>query len=189
VARVAELLDGFPTDWYLCGGWAVDAWLGRTTREHKDVDIAVFREALPAVLDHFADWALLAHDARLPDDDQQWTGRPVKLPAHIHARHDDVDLDIQVNERIRGRWQLSRRPQVTADAQRSVGQSAWALPVLSPEIVPFYKAEDTRPHDQQDFNALLPLLDRRQTLWLRQAVGRVHPRHDWLDALISRWFA
>jgi hypothetical protein len=183
VARVVAILEGFPADWYLCGGWAVDAWLGRETREHKDVDIAVFQDALPALLAHLDGWDLLAHDARLPDDDEEWAGRPVKLPAHIHARRDEIDLDVQVNERSGGRWRLSRRPRVSIALDRAAGPSAWGLPVLRPEALLFYKAEDTRPRDDADFQALLPLLDRRQAAWLRRAIERVQPGHAWLGTL------
>jgi lincosamide nucleotidyltransferase A/C/D/E len=34
-------------DWWLDGGWGVDALLGRQTREHQDVDIVLSREAVP----------------------------------------------------------------------------------------------------------------------------------------------
>ena len=44
LARVAALMSTFRPRWSLCGGWAVDAWLGRQTRDHADIDIAVFRD-------------------------------------------------------------------------------------------------------------------------------------------------
>src|SRR4051812_38518760 len=30
-------------DYWLFGGWAVDFWVGRTTRDHNDIDAAVWR--------------------------------------------------------------------------------------------------------------------------------------------------
>ena len=42
--RVSELMGTLGRPWALCGGWAVDAWLGRVTREHLDVDLSVFEE-------------------------------------------------------------------------------------------------------------------------------------------------
>lgn len=41
-ARVFLTNQGF--DWYVCGGGAIDAFLGKQTRIHKDLDIAVFWE-------------------------------------------------------------------------------------------------------------------------------------------------
>jgi hypothetical protein len=32
----------FRSWWALCGGWAVDAWIGEQTRDRVDIDIATF---------------------------------------------------------------------------------------------------------------------------------------------------
>lgn len=42
-------------DWCVLGGWGVDALAGRTTREHKDLDVVLDVVALPAVLDLLAE--------------------------------------------------------------------------------------------------------------------------------------
>ena len=60
VAQVAQLMASFPADWYLCGGWGVDAWLGRQTRDHHDIEVAIFTEDQPAVFEHIAGWGLKA---------------------------------------------------------------------------------------------------------------------------------
>ncbi len=41
VRRVGGLLRDLRRGWYVCGGWALDLFLGRVTRAHKDVDVAV----------------------------------------------------------------------------------------------------------------------------------------------------
>lgn len=41
--QVGELLRDLPCPWYVCGGWALDLFLGRVTRVHKDVDVAIAR--------------------------------------------------------------------------------------------------------------------------------------------------
>ena len=43
VAKVCRALRDMPCGWYVCGGWAIDLFLGRVTRAHKDVDISVAR--------------------------------------------------------------------------------------------------------------------------------------------------
>jgi hypothetical protein len=61
--EVAELMAAFDRPWVLCGGWAVDAWIGRQTREHVDVDLAVFHDDQLALRDYLADgWLLNGHD-------------------------------------------------------------------------------------------------------------------------------
>lgn len=42
--RVAvALLAALPCPWFVAGGWAIDLHLGRATRPHGDVDVAVYR--------------------------------------------------------------------------------------------------------------------------------------------------
>ena len=42
IAALALTLNVAPVRYWLMGGWAVDAHLGRTTRRHSDIDFAVF---------------------------------------------------------------------------------------------------------------------------------------------------
>jgi hypothetical protein len=191
-------MSTFRPRWSLCGGWAVDAWLGRQTRDHPDVDIAVFQDDQRALLDHLAGWQLIAHDPQVADDTSEpWDGRHLDLPAHIHGRPpgargrlpDRLDaptqsgfsLDIQLNERSDRDWVFSRAPRITMPLRRCVHQSAWGLPALVPEVILFYKASELRRRDKLDFLALLPHLTDEQRDWLRNAISLVG--HPWLARL------
>jgi Aminoglycoside-2''-adenylyltransferase len=191
LARVADLMSTFDGIWYVCGGWAVDAWLGRQTRDHDDVDIVVFQDDLDALLAHLAGWQLNAHDSLTPDSVEQWDGRRLHLPAHIHARLGGSNLDIQVNERSGNDWLLSREPRIALDLRRSAAKSAWGLPTLFPEVILFFKATAYfgieglwgRPPDAADFLGLLPVLGTKQRGWLRDAISLAQPGHPWLSQL------
>ena len=63
IAALASSLNASPVRYWLMGGWAVDAHLGRTTRRHSDIDLAVFladRAELVDVLAKRVDDLLLA---------------------------------------------------------------------------------------------------------------------------------
>lgn len=194
LARLADLMSGFRPRWYLCGGWAVDTWLGGQTRDHADVDIAVFQDDQRAIFDHLAGWRLIAHDPNVAGDTRErWDGRRLDLPAHVHARSPDgLNLEVLLNERSGRDWVFSREPPVIMPLRRCARQSAWGLPTVVPEVLLFYKAtayfgdeelEGRRPQDEPDFLALLPHLAQRQGRWLREAVSQVHPGHPWLTEL------
>ena len=50
-------------------------------------------------------------------------------------------------------------------------------------IVLLFKSKEVRPKDQNDFDAVLPLLDARRRQWLADAIRHVDPTHRWLPAL------
>jgi hypothetical protein len=183
VANVARLMAGFSRPWALCGGWGVDAWLGRQTRDHDDIDLAVFEDGLEALRLHLDGWRLVAHDTTDDDGDTPWLGRRLYMPAHIHARNGDANLDIQVNEHDGDAWLLSREPRLVAEPARLAGACAWGLPALAPEVILFYKARELRQKDGVDFEALRHRLSGEQTRWLRGAIAGFDPAHAWLGAL------
>jgi hypothetical protein len=204
-------MSSFPAPWALCGGWAVDAWLGGQTRPHADNDLTVFEDDQRLLFEHLADWNLVAHDATLVGHSSaQWDGGALVLPAHIHARppgpanraaakawttppfvarQDGLDFDLQFNERRGDAMVLGHDP----DIDRPLGlaiRSVRGLPVLAPEVILFFKAtaywerdEYPREHDLTDFVALAPLLARGDAEWLRDAMRAVDPEHPWLPAI------
>lgn len=198
LTRAAELMASYRHSWFLCGGWAVDAWLGKLTRPHSDIDIAVFHDDQAALYKYLTGWDLIGHDPNVADDSRDpWHGRHLDLPAHIHANTaalDGVELDIQLNATIDGRWICRDDPLVTHELS-GLTVSPWQLPTAPPELVLFYKAGgnlDTnqldllRQHDEQDFRVLTPLLTSDQHRWLRNALERAHPDHPWSAQLTAR---
>jgi hypothetical protein len=191
VARVAALMSTFRQWWCLCGGWAVDAWLGRQTRDHVDVDVAVFDEDQRAIFEQLGGWRLIAHDERVDQETTEpWDGRRLVLPAHVHARSEDgSEFEVLVNERSGDDWILRGEPRITMPLARCVRSSSWDVPTAVPEVLLFYKGtayfgdeemRAKRGHDDVDFAALVDRLDRGTRAWLRDAIALLYPDHPWL---------
>jgi hypothetical protein len=197
-------MSGYGAPWALCGGWAVDAWLGRQSREHGDVDIAVFIQDQRALFEHLPGWQLLAHDpvfdAASPGSNAEWWDgrRRLNHSTHIHARppelsgpvpegglawaKDGFTMEFYLNDGAGDAWLLSDEPRITLPLRACVRPSPWGLPALVPEAVLFFKAAGfIRRRDQLDFEALWPLLTGEQRDWLRAAVERIG--HPWLKEL------
>jgi hypothetical protein len=188
-AQLIEMMSGYPAAWALCGGWAVDAWLGHKTRDHPDIDLAIFEDEQLAVLEHFRDWRLVGHDDAFGDHDTRWTGHHFEVPGHIIASRDGVELDFQLNERSADEWVLRRDPRITLSLTRCIVSSNWGVPIAGPEVTLYYKAEwngeggKFRPHDHADFEVALPRLDGAQRQWLHHAISSAWPDHPWLARL------
>jgi hypothetical protein len=194
VARVAEVMSSFRSWWALCGGWAVDAWLGEETRDHVDVDITVFEHDQRAVFEQLAGWNVIAHDAMVDQETTvPWDGRRLVLPAHVHARSDDaLELEVLVNTRSGDEWVLDAEPAIGVPISAATAVSPWGLPTVVPEILLFYKGTayfgdeemtKRRSHDDVDFEALVGRLIPAERAWLREAVSVRYPNHPWLPRL------
>lgn len=210
VADAARFMSSFERPWALCGGWAVDAWLGRVTRSHLDVDITLFVEDAPALLAGLPGWHFVAHDELEPLATTSWDGRALELPAHIHARppgsrnleiltrwvtppghqagEDGLDYDFELNEREGGACVLSRDPRIEIPMAGLFRHSPWGVPALAPEVIAYYKATayyrerggKERPHDLPDFEAMAALLDASSRRWLHAAITSRFAGHQWL---------
>ena len=210
-AWISDLMSGFAHPWFLCGGLAVDAWLGRTARQHGDLDIVVFHEDQPAIHRHLAGWNTVAdapNDTTPAADRPQWDGRPMdehhrwtwpETPAHIHARPNKEqaaapgaprELEVMIIERSGPQWLLYLQPRLARPIRECVRPSVRAIATVVPEVLMFYKATAywgdpryPRAHDESDFFALAPMLVEAQRAWLAQAISQFVPDHPWLPRL------
>ena len=194
VRRAVDTMADFGHPWFLCGGWAVDAWLGRVTREHADVDVAVFHDQQTALYQHVAAGVPIGHDDNVDDSTQEpWAGRWLDVPAHIHMTAPGIEWDFQLCEREGSDLVLRREPLHRLPLERAAGMTGWEVPALTPPVIVYYKAiaptwrnvprDAPRAHDALDFERLVPLLDVDDRAWLVECIGAVDASHPWLEAL------
>ncbi|WP_408903793.1 nucleotidyltransferase domain-containing protein [Rhodopila sp.] len=184
-AEVAQKLVGVEVPWCVVGGWAIDLFLGRQTRPHGDLEIAVARSDFPAIracLDAYAFHAVKSGEVRALSPEEP-------LPAEVNqawALDREAQLwrvDVMQEPGDRDTWVFRRDELITAPRRALVSSDA-AIPHLRPEGVLLYKAKACRPKDEADFAACLPSLDSSARRWLAQAIEKSHPNHAWLAALV-----
>lgn len=180
---VADILGDFDAPWWISGGWALDAFTG-TGRAHDDVDVAIFRTALPALRRATADrlhlWSAGSGALRPlndtfpdphPDSDQAWV-RANALSPWL--------LDILLTPDRDGDWVNRRDPTFSAP----LDQVTWIAPdgirYLAPELILIFKAKLARPKDRTDLERTWPLLTTPQQATLLTHLEQHHPTHDWL---------
>ena len=159
LGEVAALLDGRGIDYWLFGGWAVDFHVGRVTREHDDVDLAVWHEDEESIVSllHANGW----RHAPEPDEDGG-TG----------YERDGVRLELtRLVPDGSGRVLIPLRAGPVVFSEEPLGNDARELLGVSARVIPLALLRDgkSRPRDDHDdavkdradFDALSPIHVRR----------------------------
>jgi hypothetical protein len=188
----AALLEGVAAPWWVSGGWAIDAFTGRS-RAHKDVDVTLFRRDVPALRRHVAGrfhlWAVGSGALRPLDDARPrmpgWAGQ---LWVREHATAPWV-LDVLLNPGGPRRWVFKRDHSVSFPLQEATWVASDGIRYLRPELVLAHKLRHARPEDDDDLEVTLPLLDAEARARLDDIVSLVEPSHRWrasIDAAATR---
>lgn len=206
--QLCGVMQGLRAPWAICGGMAVDLYLGRATRPHGDVDLCVVEDDRAQVLRHVLDrgWHVCEFRGNgkvRPLDAQSVSERGRNLmclqPEGGAVRFWPCDEEgllwhefLQEDMRVLNYFEclFSERsgdeliPAGLAGARRAMDKAILrreGVPFLAPEIVLAYKAlRAQEAKHQADFAVLLPHLDAEQRAWLRQCLSAGHP---WLEAL------
>jgi hypothetical protein len=183
--QAAELLAGLRARWWIAGGWAIDLFLGRQTRPHADLDIALLRGTEPALRACLPAWDIqIAHDGRFIP----WDGDPIVAPHHQFWARPDLEspwaCEFMLEEHRNDVWIYRRDAAITMRMGRLTRMTADDIPHLCPEVALLYKAnKPDLERNAADFAAAAPGLERAQRRWLREALAIAHPGHAWIELL------
>ena len=178
---VIDTLAAYRGQWAIAGGWAIDLFLGRTTRPHADVDVAVFRDEQAELRATFPQFEFrLAIDGELVDWER---GHALELPLHEDSRSNAVcTIEFLLNDRRDDHWAHRRDPRVERPLSRAIVHST-SCPILAPEIVLLYKSKEPRSTDDADLTNAIPHLPTEARAWLAAALGLSAPGHPWIPLL------
>lgn len=178
-------MSGFEPIWFVAGGWAIDLFLGRVTRQHDDIEIAIFRRDQLAVQKYLDKWVLKKAENNLLSSWKQ--GEFLKLPVHtIHcfnAQAEPPFFEILLNEFDDNTWIFRRDKMITKPFSELFLTSQSGIKFLCPEVVLLYKSKNPRTKDEQDFRNTVERLDEKTIAWLRAALAVCDPENSWLQKL------
>lgn len=171
--------------WFIAGGWAIDLFLGKITRPHDDIEIAVFRQDQLEIQKYLSDWTLKkAENGKLLNWNQS---ESLELPVHaIHCFNEQTEpsfLEILLNERDENEWLYRRNKQITKPLPELFLTSQSGIKFLCPEVVLLYKSKNPRAKDEQDFENALKYLNYESKEWLKDALLIDDSTHHWLKKL------
>lgn len=170
-----DLMIGFPAPWWIAGGWAIDLFAERVTREHSDVDFVVLRANQLLIRDALPGWDVqVAHDGRL----EPWT-EPLAPPRGGLWARSAADGPWQVQfllaEHDGDVWVFRHDATLRMPLSDIVLRNRDGIPYLRPELVLLNKARRPRERDELDFETTLPLLNGNARAWLHDRLPREHP--------------
>ncbi len=171
--------------WAIAGGWAIDLWLGATTRAHHDVEVAVRREDQELVYSLFpSSWQLECIDPpgsgwRPWRDDEE-----IAPPSfQTKARGPAIEFDLFLESTEDDMWVFRRDGRVTRPLNEVRVATPLGIPVVAPEIQLLYMAKSAEPKNQHDFEVARPALTFEAADWLSRSLALNLPDHRWRAAL------
>ncbi|WP_405063827.1 hypothetical protein OG474_19865 [Kribbella sp. NBC_01505] len=185
---IAGLLAGTPARWCVVGGWALDLFHGHQTREHEDLEIAtpmwdfdLIRERLSAY-----EFFVAGREGFWPVDGAgaaffEYQQTMARDPSTGRWRVDVMRIpDDGTN------WICSLDRNIHRPYADAVARTADGIPYLCPELVLLFKGLQTRPKDQSDFEAAVPLLSAAARNWLAHALAQTRgDGHPWISVLVA----
>ncbi|MHA1966731.1 MAG: nucleotidyltransferase domain-containing protein [Candidatus Hodarchaeales archaeon] len=185
VLNLKKVLNDFIKPWYIAGGWAIDLYLGKVTRMHKDIEIVIFRQDQRELYEYLNDWILYKVIPGQYKRERWLRNEWLSLPIHeIHAtshskEKSKINFEILLNESDHRYWYFRRNQQVKRHLYK-IGKIGYqGIPYLSPEIVLLYKAKEPTIYDFKDFIQTMDLLTIEERTWLSKAIGYCYLSHPW----------
>ncbi|NTF44466.1 nucleotidyltransferase domain-containing protein [Rhizobium rhizogenes] len=171
--------------WYVVGGWALDLWHGRQTREHEDLEFAILPESGPEFREILKELDFFTVHAGVIEYLEPGRSPPPHVsqlwgldPGNARWR-----VDMMLEGGTPSTWIYKRDVSIHAPRSGIVRISETGIPYMAPAAVLLFKAKYLRDKDEADFARALPRLDPAERETLRRWLELVHPNHQWLAAL------
>lgn len=183
--EVRERLRALAEPWFVAGGWAIDLAVGRRTRDHGDIEIAMSASSLETLRRALPEHELVvvggglarpATEEALRAHHQTWVRDPESGRWRLDVLREPWEGDT---------WVFRRDPRIRLPLACAYTLGDEGVPYLRPEIVLLFKAGTAGEKDEADLAVTLPILDHSQRRWLREALALAHPAHHWLQRLES----
>lgn len=183
---IAKLLEGVPARWFVVGGWALDLFRGRQTRDHEDLEIATPMWDFDLIRERLSpyEFFVAGREGFWPVDRAggnyfQYQQTMVRDPSTGKWRIDVMRIpDDGAN------WYCSSDRNIHRPYAEAIAHSSDGIPYLRPELVLLYKGLSTRPKDEADFEVTAPLLTSEARVWIAHAFAEARgDDHPWIASL------
>ena len=183
---IAELLEGLPARWFVVGGWALDLFRGCQTREHEDLEIATPMWDFDLIRGRMCayEFFVAGRDGFWPVDSAGGAYFEFQQTMARDPLTGKWCVDVMRIPDDGRNWYCSLDRNIHCPYAEAIAHTPDGIPYLRPEKVLLYKGLQTRPKDEADFEATVPLLSSEARSWLVQGLTEARgDGHPWIAAL------
>lgn len=208
--ELSEHLSDMNVEWYLCGGFAIDAYLGKITRKHKDLDITVSFDNMKECIHYLKSkgWEIdapVGNQRLVPVEfalqnselyfDNIWcykkgadfiktekTDGVFKYMKFINREQTELDfIEVMFNKIEKGVFYYQKNHNITLNMHSAFIKKG-EISILAPEIVLLYKSRNCENSDyKHDFDMVINNLDKERYNWFINAMNTEYPKgHIWI---------
>ena len=205
-----HLLQDVPITWAICGGFAIDLFLGKETRAHGDIDICVFEKERETIAKYMLqnDWQVYEFrgngKVRLQNEDlSSEPGRNLMCTKDtcelvkfypceeeqllwyefFHTGLKQLDyVEFLFNTSIDDAFIFDKSRGIQREMSKAILYHE-GIPYLAPEIVLLYKASNADNVEYQyDFEQAYINMNEEQKSWFLQGLDTLYPAgHKWRE--------
>ena len=177
--------------WYVAGGWALELWHEKQTREHEYLEFVALRNDVDYFRTILYDLNLftvkdgsikyLPPSAHLPSDVWQlWGG---------DMRQGYWRVDVMIEQGTPDLWVYKHDPAISMVRSDAIRISRAGIPYLAPTNVILFKSRHCREKDRIDFKRCLQKFSAEEKEQLIGWLDQLNPGHEWItDLQASRRF-
>ncbi|HXQ36898.1 MAG TPA: hypothetical protein VN843_23000 [Anaerolineales bacterium] len=186
VIQTVKIFADYDRPWAVCGGWALDLFLNRATRSHKDVDFALLRKDQLSIQKYLSSrgWKLekAVSGELIPWQMGEWLNLPVHTIWCKNPKASPDFVELLFNEVDEINFHFRRDTSITLPLEKMIVLSASGIPILAPEIVLLYKSKNVEASPYVgEFKKVSPYLSSEARDWILAALRKLYANHVWLE--------
>jgi len=168
--RVKAIMNKYGYPWFIAGGWAIDLFLNRETREHEDIEIGIYRKNQMQLYRYFGKQKkyYIDNTSHIGKKERRvWNKEYLRLPIHeVYVEYEGLEIEVLLNEKYEDNWIYRLNEKIKLNEEKAILYNEKEIPFLCPEIVLLHKSKHMRDKDIADISNASKKMDESQKKWL-----------------------
>ncbi|ULG72297.1 nucleotidyltransferase domain-containing protein [Macrococcus brunensis] len=171
--QIKVLFSAADFKWGIAGGWAIDLYIERQTRQHEDMDILILSSEQQNLFNYLKSFTVyVAKDGKL----SIWSGQKIDDSCSLWvSEHQSTPFifEILLMDIVEDKWIYKRDRKINGELNSLFIESKYDVKIVAPEVQLLYKlgASSIRDKDIQDLKAVYKFLDASQLEWLEASLN------------------